>query len=115
MLIPFDLGGMYLTDNETMPTKYQIPDGVSIEPGGYLLFWADNDPGQGQTHTNFKLNATDGEVISLIDTDGTTVIDSIVFDPQTSDTSYGLYPDGTDNLGFYEAPTPGTSNGPHFY
>lgn len=115
LLITFDLGGMYLTDDQTMLTKYQIPDGVSIGPGGYLLFWADNDPAQGETHTNFKLNATDGEAIGLIDTDGTTVIDSIVFGPQTSDISYGRYPDGTDNQGFFEAPTPGTTNGPHSY
>ena len=111
MLIPFDLGGMYLTDDQAIPTKYQIPDGVSIGPGGYLLFWADNDPEQGPAHTNFKLNATDGEVISLTDIDGTTVIDSIVFGPQTSDISYGRLVDGTENQGLLETPTPGTTNG----
>jgi hypothetical protein len=110
MLIPFDMGGMYLTDNQTIPTKFQIPNGVSIDPGGYLLFWADKEPAQGQTHTNFKLNATYGEVIRLIDTDGTTVIDSIVFGPQTSDISYGRLVDGTENQGLLETPTPGTTN-----
>ncbi|KPK38245.1 MAG: hypothetical protein AMJ65_13190, partial [Phycisphaerae bacterium SG8_4] len=44
---PIDVGGMYLSDDISIPTKWQIPadDPVStiIPAGGYLLIWADND------------------------------------------------------------------------
>jgi len=42
-----DIGGMYLTDNLSSPTKWRIPDNnpaaTTIPAGGYLLIWADND------------------------------------------------------------------------
>ena len=76
-----DLGGLYMTDDLSDPTQWQIPLGVSIEAYGHLLFWADNDEPQGDTHTNFKLSA-DGEEIGLYDCDGVSEIDSIVFGAQ---------------------------------
>ncbi len=36
------MSGMYLTDDIASPTRWQVPQGVTIEGGGYLLFWADN-------------------------------------------------------------------------
>jgi len=110
--VTVDLGGMYLTDDLNDSTKWQIPLGLSLDPGGYLLFWADNDDEQGDTHTNFRLD-NNGEEIGLFDTDGTTGLDSIVFGPQYGDVSYGRYPDGTDNWGFMATPSPGTPNNPH--
>ena len=107
-----DLGGMYLTDDLTNPTKWQIPPGVSIDPGGYRIFWADEDEEQGDTHTNFKLDK-EGEEIGLFDLDGATQIDSIVFGQQYGDVSYGRYPDGIDDWGFFATPTPDAANGPH--
>lgn len=107
-----DLGGLYMTDDLTDPTQWQIPLGVSIEPNGYLVFWADNDEPQGDTHTNFKLGA-DGEEIGLFDSDGVSEIDSIVFGTQYSDVSYGRFPDGADSWGYMASATPGTANGSH--
>ena len=34
-----NIGGMYLTDDLTAPTKWQIPAGVTVPPDGYLLIW----------------------------------------------------------------------------
>jgi hypothetical protein len=104
-----DLGGLYLTDELAEPTNWQIPAGVSIPAGGFLLFWADNDTEQGDTHAGFQLNA-DGEEIGLFGSDGVTEIDSIVFEGQTTDVSYGRYPDGADTWGFMATPTPGAAN-----
>ncbi|MHC4477590.1 MAG: lamin tail domain-containing protein [Planctomycetota bacterium] len=101
-----DLGQMYLTDNLSSPTKWRIVPGVTIGPWGYLLIWADDDDEQGPTHTNFKLRAT-GEEIGLYDTNGVTLIDSVVFGEQTADISYGRYPDGSDDWRFFGTSEPG--------
>jgi len=104
-----DLGGMYLTDDLSEPIRWQIPEGVSIEAGGYLLFWADDDDEQGDTHTNFQLDKA-GEEIGLFDPNGITLIDSITFDRQAVDVSGGRYPNGSNIWRFSATPTPGASN-----
>ena len=108
-----DISGMYLTDNLSTPTKWQIPNDqpslVIIPPGGHLLIWADGDPSDTGLHSNFKLDA-DGEEIGLFKSDGVTLLDSVVFGEQTSDISYGRYPDGTDNWRFFGSPSPAAEN-----
>jgi len=108
---PIDLSGMYLTDDPEEPTMWQIPPGVSIGIGEYLLFWADDDEEQGLTHTNFKLS-NDGESVGLYNTDANsnTIIDLVTFGAQTSDVSYGRYPDGADYWTAMTVPTPGSGN-----
>jgi hypothetical protein len=107
--LPVNLGGMYLTDNFSIPTKWQIPQGVSIGAGEYLLFWADDDTEQGNTHTNFKLDAA-GEQVGLIGRDGVIVLDSVIFGGQESDIAYGSYPDASRTRRFLGTPTPGRAN-----
>ena len=108
-----NIGGMFLTDNLSIPTKWQIPVNnpalTTIQPGGYLLIWADEDSADYGLHANFKLNA-DGEEIGLFDSDGATLIDSISFPEQTTDLSYGRYPDAGDTGRFFAVPTPGAEN-----
>ena len=36
-----NLGGYYLTDDHSDPLKWQIPGGIVINAGEFLLFWAD--------------------------------------------------------------------------
>jgi hypothetical protein len=82
-----------------------VPCGnVIIKPGGYLLFWADDDQVQGPTHTSFKLSAS-GEYVGLYDTDGVTLIDEMTFGPQGDDISYGRESDGNDNWVFFSGGT----------
>jgi len=108
-----DIGGMYLTDNLSDTTKWRIPaynTAVTIIPaGGYLLIWADNDTTDAGLHANFKLSA-DGEEIGLFDSDGITLIDSITFDNQATDISYGRYPDAGDYWQSFDSPSPGAQN-----
>jgi len=107
------VGGMYLTDNLSSPMKWRIPDNnsseVVIPSTGYLVIWLDNDTADAGLHANFKLDA-DGEEIALFDSDGITLIDSIVFDAQVADVSYGRYPDAGDNQRFFAMPSPGAPN-----
>jgi len=110
-----DLSGMYLTDDLSDPTQYQIPAGVSIDPEGYLVFWADDDIEQGSLHTNFKLGKS-GEEIGLYDTDanGNAAIDTLTFGAQSVDVSEGRFPDGAECWRTFEVATPEASNGiPH--
>ncbi|MBI9017742.1 MAG: CotH kinase family protein [Phycisphaerae bacterium] len=106
-----DLGGMYLTDDLSQPTQWQIPEGISIAPGDYVLFWADNDEDQGAMHTNFKLSKS-GEAIGLFDSDanGNALIDSITYGLQTADVSYGRIGDGDDNWQAITSSSPGGAN-----
>jgi hypothetical protein len=103
-----DLGGMYLSDEFQNLTKWQIEAGVSIVPGQHLIFYADDDGTQGPYHTNFNLSIN-GEMVVLVDNDGKTIIDSILFDGQLEDVSYGRFPDGGDSWGL-QSPTPGLPN-----
>jgi len=107
-----DISGMYLTDDLSVPTKWHVPDDnplvTTIPSHGFLLIWADNETDEGTLHANFKLS-TDGEQIGLYDADEN-LIDSITFDPQQTDISYGRSPDGSDNWRFFNSPTPGTPN-----
>jgi len=104
-----DLEGMYLTDEFQDLTKWQIGAGVTIDPGQYLVFYADDDGTQGVFHTNYQLSIS-GETIALVDSDGKTIIDSILFDDQFEDVSYGRFPDGDNSWGFQQNPTPGSPN-----
>ncbi|MHC4440359.1 MAG: CotH kinase family protein, partial [Planctomycetota bacterium] len=108
-----DIGGMYLTDNLSDATKWRISADNSaittIPAGGYLLIWADNDTSDSGLHANFKLSA-DGEEIGLFDTDGFALIDSIDFAEQTTDISYGRFPDAGDYWQNFETPSPGAQN-----
>jgi len=108
-----DTGGMYLTDDLSDPIKWQIPTNnpaaTTIEAGGFLLIWADTDTSDAGLHANFKLDAG-GEQIGLFDSDGITLIDSIIFPDQNTDISFGRYPDAGDSWGFFEPPSPGAEN-----
>ncbi len=103
------MGGLYLTDDLTSPTKWVIPQGVTIPAGGHLLFWADGETVQGKTHANFKLSA-DGEAVGLFQADGQTAIDSVVFGAQGLDVAYGRYPDGAATLTRLSPASPGSAN-----
>lgn len=91
-----DLGGMYLSDNYSNPTKWQFPSNTIIEAGGYLIVWADEDSGQEGLHAAFKLSAS-GEVIRLSNTDAS-ILDTISFGQQTANLSMARIPNGTGNF-----------------
>ena len=106
-----DLSGLYLSDNQNNPRKWQFPNGTQIAPGGYLIVWADEDgnaePG---LHANFKLSRN-GETVMLVDTDqrGNQVLDVIKFEAQGEDIALGRVPNGVGDFKSLEG-TPGTQN-----
>ena len=92
------LGGFFLTDNLTLPSKWPIPSGTVIAPRGFLLVWADNCTNQnglcsgGDLHANFQLSAG-GEAIGLYSPSGV-LQHAVTFGPQIQNVSQGLFPDG---------------------
>ena len=109
-----DMGGLYLTDDLTNTTQWTFPD-TTLEAGGFLLVWCDDDTGDGPLHTNFKLSG-DGEEIGLFGrlSAGNNVIDSYTFGVQSDDISEGRETDGNPTWIFFTTPTPGASNGASF-
>jgi hypothetical protein len=110
---PINVGGMYLTDDLSFPTKWQIPNNnpseTVITGGQYILIWADGDTGDTGLHANFKLDAN-GEEIGLFDEDGQTLIDSVIYSKQTTDISYGRYPDAGQDWRLFANPSPANQN-----
>ena len=105
---PVDLSGMYLTDDLTKPV-WQFDQGILIGPKRYLLIWADGQPGRGSLHTSFRVLANGG-TLGLFASDGVTLIDSIVYDKQLRDISFGRIPDGDTSWSHLETATAGEAN-----
>ncbi|HLB75357.1 MAG TPA: CotH kinase family protein, partial [Sedimentisphaerales bacterium] len=110
----FDVGGMHLTNDISEPTQWRIPDNVSylttLPPHGHLRIWADKDTGDSPgLHADFKIDADGGEV-ALFDSNGTTPVDSVAFDVQGTNISYGRYPDGGSSWRYFGTPTPAGIN-----
>ncbi|KAA3618714.1 MAG: T9SS C-terminal target domain-containing protein [Calditrichaeota bacterium] len=111
-----NLAGLFVTDDLSIPNKWQIPSTnfaeTTIEPGGYKILWADNQPEQGLLHVNFKLSGN-GEYVGLAFGAGEefSFIDSLQFGTQTADISFGRAESDGIALTFFESPTPGAENG----
>lgn len=107
-----NLSGYHLSDRVNNPTKWVIPNGVSIPAGGFMVFFASDRNGlvAGQYHTNFKITQTDPkEAVVLADPAGT-ILDVHDLDiPNQQNHSWCRFPNGGPwNLG--TTPTPGASN-----
>lgn len=89
-----DLSGYYLSDRPNAnPLMWQIPEGTSIEPNGYLIIWADEDTAQTGLHANFKLSSS-GESVAFSDPSGFQ-ISRVKMPEMDESTTYGRYPNAT--------------------
>ncbi|MCB9139393.1 MAG: lamin tail domain-containing protein [Caldilineaceae bacterium] len=103
------LNGLYLSDNPSEPTKFAITDGLSIEPHGYLIFYADKDAEQGPLHLDFRLDR-DGESLGMYGALGTVEIDAMAWDSVPRGIGYGRWPNGNGEATFMYCVTPGAAN-----
>jgi hypothetical protein len=104
---PLLLDGLFLSDTNTNMQKWQFPNGITVEPGSYLVVWADEDLTEDGLHADFKLSAS-GESVILSKADGT-VVDSVTFETQTANISYARNPNGTGSF-VNQAPTFNANN-----
>lgn len=107
--MPFSLTNCYATNDISNPTQFQFSGTLNVPAHGYLIIWASGKSGEGNDHTTFKLSAS-GAGVFLFKPDGITLIDSVTFGQQKTDVSYGRVTDGAKTFGYFEKPTPGTSN-----
>ena len=107
-----NLAGYYISDNPDKPLKWQIldtdPVATTINPGEFILLWADKDLEQGVLHLDFKLKATDQVLLTA--PDGVTLIHQISFSEIETDFSYGSKTDAHSDYIKFNKPTPGQTN-----
>jgi len=107
---PVRLNNLYFTDDPSEPLKWRLDtlEEFMLGKEEHLLIWADGEPEEGFNHAPFKLSG-EGETLALYTQDGT-LIDHISFGPQSTNISYGRYPDAGLIWNFFDDPTPGAPN-----
>ena len=105
-----NLEGYFLTDNLKKTDKWKIGN-IIIASKGFVVFWADSkDSG---SHTSFNLSAS-GEQIGLFKPD-LTAVDSLSFELQDPNISFGRKTDGNPEWVLFVTSTPGTANNTKSY
>ena len=109
-----DVEGMYLTDDLSQPTRYQITKGnttanTKIAPHGYLIIWCDKLETTNQAlHAPFKI-AGEGGVIALMAADRSWT-DILSYEAHDGNSTVGRFPDGTKDVYVMNVPTIEKSN-----
>lgn len=84
------LAGMSLTDDAEVPGKFIFPAGAEIDPGAYLVIYADALVAEGEFHTGFALKR-EGETLTLYGEPNSggvrPTVDTVTFGPQIADCS----------------------------
>jgi len=106
-----NLGGYYLSDDVSDPTKWQIPSGTLIPENGYMIIWADDEGGEGPLHANWKISAG-GESVLLLDA-SQNIVDSISFGQQVTDKGFARVPNGTGGFIIQDATYKASNNIQH--
>ncbi len=109
---PVNLAGYYLSDKIDDLLKWEIPPGVVLNVGEYLVFMAsDKNTFDGiYLHTNFKLTQMRFEHIILTSPTGQILDSYQMLDPTQLDHSRGRMTDGATEWGVFQTPTPGAAN-----
>jgi hypothetical protein len=109
-----NLSGYQVRDKK-LSDLYALPAGTMIEAGGYLVIYCDDQAGAADggtlegVHTPWKLSASKGDELHLLDPAGVEV-DATTFGVDLpSDKSWGRLPDGTGAF-IRTTPTQGRSN-----
>ncbi len=108
-VLPVQLDGLTFTDDPVgWPNRSPIAPLSFIDANSYRSFIADAEPDKGPDHLDFKLRGEQG-MIALLDS-AASVIDWILYGPQSPDISQGRSPSGSDDFGFFPEPTAGGAN-----
>jgi hypothetical protein len=107
--LPVNIGTSWFSDTPSGTALiHQVPALSFLAPNSYFPFVADGEAEQGAHHLSFKLSPDQG-TIALFSPEGS-LIDCVIYGPQTTDVSEGRTPNGAETRGFFALPTPGAPN-----
>ncbi|MCD6347014.1 MAG: CotH kinase family protein, partial [Bacteroidales bacterium] len=101
-----DLSSYYLSDDPKKPQKWRIPNNTRLDPGAYMVFYADGL--DTLMHTSFKLGMKGGSV-GLFDWYGR-IVDTLNYSQQMTDIAYGRELGNPDQHLYFAEPSPGEDN-----
>ncbi len=104
--VAIELGDFTLVDHHDGTPTFEFPS-YTLQPGEYIVIWADEEPGEGIWHAPFKLDG-DGEDLFLVDNG--VIIDQVTLPSLATDQSYGRWADGTGAWIQLAQATPGAEN-----
>jgi len=117
-----NIGGFWLSNEESDPMKWQFPAGTSVNPNGYLIVLlsgtGEYDPNQfGFLNTSFRVTQTNGEDVVFSNASGTILesYDMAALGSFQANHSYGRTSDGAATLGVFTNPTQNAANAGAFY
>ena len=103
-----NLGGMYLSNDASNPTLWQMPYNIGVIPAkGFKVIWLGSNEIKSD-QAPFKLDC-DGGTIILSDKDGQPIVKQN-YPEAMSRTSYARKTDGGDEWGWTSTPTPEATN-----
>lgn len=111
-----DIGGLYISDNKTVPFKSPIPRSspaeTTIPAKGFLMLFPSGKPDSGIRHLIFQL-AGGGEHVSIAQLylGEPFIIDSVSYPGLSTDQSWGHTNDGGPYWNVFLTPTPNATNG----
>lgn len=111
--VPVDLGGYYLSDNPNDSLKWQFPESVTIQAGGFVKVWTSGrDESSGNNHhTNFKLTQTkDNKESIVLSNPSGVIVDQVELQITRKEHSRGRTMDGGATWSIFITTTPGNSN-----
>ena len=107
--VAVDISGWLLGDDVfTDFDPWTFPKGTTIEPGGFLVVWCDDEGDQGPLHADFKLSG-DGEPVGLYDADENP-IDVLEYPALEDGEVYARTVDGGSTWEVTTDASPGASN-----
>lgn len=104
------LNPLYFTDDPAEPFKWKLDTiaDMELDPEEHFLIWADEEPEEGYNHASFRLSG-EGEYLAIYSEDGS-LIDQRFYGAQSTNVSYGRFPDAGLSWNYFSDPTPGTPN-----
>ena len=108
-----DISGYFFSDDIGEPMKWQVPNSLTIPPGGYEVIYCSkrNELVGTNAHTSFKLTQTQQEYVVFSDPGGTTIDVYWIEVSNQTNHSHGRLTDGGAVWGVFTNPSPGGPNG----
>ncbi len=97
---PANIGGWFLSDDFASPKKFRIPDGTTIAPGGYAVFYESNSFGIGP---NAFAYSSKGDEVYLFSGNGTNItgyLHGYSVEAAANGVSFGRYTNSQTNVHF---------------